>query len=99
MELPQSIKGVVPVYPGAKVMFAAESGDGSQAVLETADALKAVMDYYRKAMKDKGWSVSAEMAHGTGAMIEFTKGKQALQVTADGPSGKKTTVALNLTKR
>ena len=97
-ELPHGFKGMIPVYPGAKILMGMDSADGSHAVLETGDAPKAVIDHYRKAMEGKGWSVQTETTHGTGAMVHLTKGDQFLQVAVDR-SGQKTTVALTLTKK
>jgi hypothetical protein len=99
VEFPQVLKDVAPLYPGAKVEMALNTDDGSHASLTTKDSPKQVVEFYKKTVTDKGWKVEMEMAQGSGQMIFFSKGKQSLQVIADGSSPGKTTVALNLGKK
>jgi hypothetical protein len=99
VELPQAIKDVAPLYPGANVEMALNTSDGAHASFTTKDTPKQVVEFYKKALTGKGWKMEMEMAQGSSQMTVFTKGKQSMQVIADGPSPGKTTVALNLGKQ
>ena len=99
VELPKSLKDIVPVYPKATVVTAMETADGSHAMMEAKGSAKDIVSFYRKAMEDKGWKTEMEMHQKENSMVALSKGKQALTVMADASDKDKTTVALTLGKR
>lgn len=98
VKLPGAFKGVVPVYPGAKVAASVGTDEGGQVHLESAAKVREVVEFYRKAMKERGWSEGAVMDIPEGTTAAFVKGGLSLGVTALAHGDGKTYVTLCLTK-
>jgi len=96
--LPGAFKGVVPLYPGAKVAASLEMDGGGQAHLECEAKFREVIKFYRKAMNERGWSEGAVMDVPEGATAVFVKEQLSLGVTALTHGDGKTFVTLCLTK-
>jgi len=96
-----SFKSVVPLYPGAKVVLSMKMEEGEQVHLESDAKSSDILDYYRKAMKEKGWSTQMDMALPEGGTIVFTRGKdkESLNVMATASSDKKIRVVLVLVQK
>jgi hypothetical protein len=98
ISLPESFKGVVPIYPGAAVALSMKTGEGTQVQLETGAKVQEVIEFYRKAMKDRGWGEQAYMTSAEGGTAGFKKDGQVFSVTVIAPPGEKSRVVLILAK-
>lgn len=96
VEVPESFKGTVPLYPGATVVLSMKADEGTQVHLECPGKAKKVGDFYRKAMKEKGWIEGAFMEIPDGIIAAFQKGNQTLSVTAMQSENGKAKVTLAL---
>lgn len=96
MNLPKGLEGVVPNYPGAKVIFSKERESSSQAIMESEDDPNAVIVFYRKSMTYRGWSILTGMELKRGTTLIFSKGDRRLQITATASERKNTTILLSI---
>ncbi len=96
MHLPKGLEGVVPNYPGAKVIFSKERESSSQAIMESEDDPHAVIVFYRKSMTYRGWSILTGMELKRGTTLIFSKGDRRLQITATASERKNTTILLSI---
>ena len=87
-EFPEGLKGIVPEYPGARITFSV-TFEGNIQVRQNVDCNpKTALEFYKKAMVEKGWKVKGEMASAEGSMVSLEKGESLLQVTAfSNPDG------------
>ena len=87
--------GEIPIMPGAKVLKESALGKSAQYELEVDAPVQAVLDYYTKAMADRGWPQGMVMNQaGQGAMLIHHEGRQfALKAK---PSGDRTRITLML---
>jgi len=76
--------GEIPIMPGAKVLKETAYGKSAQYELEVEAPLQTVLDYYAKAMADRGWPRGMVMNQaGKGAMMIQHEGRQfALKAAA-----------------
>ena len=98
MQLPQGLRGMIPDYPKASIVFAKDWDNSSQAIMETDDDPRAVMVFYRKSMIYRGWSILTGMELRTGASIVFSKGDMRLQVMSKASKEKNTTILVSIHK-
>lgn len=98
VSLPGAFKGVAPVYPGAKVAASVGTDGGGQVHLESGARVGEIMEFYRKAMRERGWSEGAVMDLPEGATAAFVKDGLSLGVTALTHGDGKTYVTLCLTR-
>lgn len=92
----------VPVYAGATVQYSAsvtETGQpGSAAVLMTTDSAAQVASYYKKALKENGWTVESTIeAQGT-TIFSATKDDRVVSFMSASAQGA-TTITLGVTKQ
>ncbi len=99
VELPKSLKDVLPLYPKAKVLTAMQTTEGSHAVLEASGSSKEIASFYKKAMEGKGWSLEMEMHQEHTSMVNFKKAKQVLSIMADASDKAKTNIIVTLTRQ
>jgi hypothetical protein len=78
--------GEIPIMPGAEVLKETAFGNSAQYELEVNAPLQVVLDYYKKAMADRGWPQGMVMNQGgRGAMMIQHEGRQfALKAKASG---------------
>lgn len=81
MKLPDKL-APVPVYSGAKIVQVMEMGTSAMAMLEAKTTPQALLEFYKKEMEGKGWKTAFQAQQEDGAVIHFTKGQDALQITA-----------------
>jgi hypothetical protein len=96
VDIPDDLKGVVPVYPGAKAVLAMKVENGSQVHFEADVKPKAVLEFYKKKMGEKGWKVEMEMALPTGTTLMMKKGEKALNIMAMGGKEENTRIVITL---
>jgi len=96
VQVPESFKKLVPVYPGAELTFAIDTAKGSQVHFETTDSPSAVVAFFKKTLGGRGWKLSMEMAMPDGSSISYIKGKHSLTVIVSGEEGEKTCAIVNL---
>ena len=82
INLSKDMEGIIPIYPGAKVVLSRDWVGGSQTFIETRDDLKAVVIFFRKAMVYQGWSIISKIAFDKGTTILFSKANLVMQFTA-----------------
>ncbi|MCX6349499.1 MAG: hypothetical protein NTV79_08385 [Candidatus Aureabacteria bacterium] len=96
VDYPESLKGIVPPYPGAKIVMAFSNEEVDQAHLETTDAMEKVTAYYKSDLTGKGWKVASEMSVQNSRNYTLVKGEQSLAILVTGDQGVTTvTIALN----
>lgn len=98
INLPKGLEGVIPNYPGAKVIFVKERERSSHAIMKTDDDPRAVMVFYRKSMFNRGWSIFTGMELKNGASIVFSKGDMRLQIVSKASKEKNTTILVSIHK-
>ncbi len=81
MTLPEKL-APVPVYSGAKIVQVMEMGTSAMAMLEAKTTPQALLEFYKKEMEGKGWKTAFQAQQEDSAVIHFTKGKDAVQITA-----------------
>ena len=96
--LPDSFKGVVPVFSGARIVLSADTGEGMQVLLRSNGTVLEIIEFYRKAMRENGWIESAQVAVPDGRTVAFQKGGRSLAVTALKPAGEEAHATLFLTR-
>lgn len=96
ISLPKGLESVIPNYPGAKVVFAKERKNSSQAIMESEDDHSAVMVFYRKSMISRGWSILTGMELKRGTTLIFSKGESTLQITVTASERKDTTILVSI---
>ena len=98
VNLPKGLEGILPIYPGSKVVSAVERNGNSQTTMETEDESRAVMVFYRKAMVYKGWTIMSGMILKRGSSITFSKGAQTLRITSQHSDRDSTTILVSIFK-
>jgi hypothetical protein len=98
VSLPEAFKGVVPLYPGATIAASVVMDGGGQVHLECGAKVREIMEFYRKAMKKRGWSEGAVVDIPEGATAAFIKEGLSLGVTALTHGDGKTHVTLCLAR-
>ena len=98
MQLPKGLQGMIPQYPKARIVFAKDWDNSSQAIMETDDDPRAVMVFYRKSMIYRGWSILTGMQLQTGASIVYSKGDMRLQIMSKASKEKNTTILVSIHK-
>ena len=98
VNLPKGLEGILPIYPGSKVVSAVERNGNSQTTMETEDESTAVMVFYRKAMAYKGWNIISGMILKGGSSITFSKGVQTLRITTQYSDEDSTTILVSIFK-
>ena len=96
VDIPDDLKSVVPVYPGAKAVLAMKVENGSQVHFEVDAKPKAVLEFYKKKMGEKGWKVELEMALPTGTTLMMKKGEKVLNIMAMGGEEENTRIVITL---
>lgn len=96
INLPKGLEGVIPNYPGAKLIFAKERKSSSQAIMESEDVPSAVIVFYRKSMTYRGWSILTGMELKRGTTLIFSKEDRRLQITATASESKNTTILVTI---
>jgi hypothetical protein len=89
-EFPQSLEGIVPRYPGAILELSTMSGDGTTVHMEVDAEPKAITDFYRKALSERGWKVDMDMTDAKGCVLVLNKGTEKINVTVIGEPGERT---------
>ena len=97
VEFPESLKGVVPEYPGATVALCMMAEEGARVHLDVDADPETSTDFYKKAMVEKGWTVEADIVYSGGSMVVLKKGGDSLRVTAESDTDGKTRLVLMLT--
>ena len=98
MQLPEGLRGMIPQYPKASIVFAKDWDNSSQAIMETDDDPRAVMVFYRKSMTYRGWSILTGMELETGVSIVYSKGDMRLQIMSKASKEKNTTILVSIHK-
>jgi hypothetical protein len=96
INLPKGLEGVIPNYPGAKVIFAKDRKSSSQAIMESEDVTSAVIVFYRKSMTYRGWDILTGMALKRGTTLIFSKEDKRLQITATASERNSTTILVTI---
>jgi major membrane immunogen (membrane-anchored lipoprotein) len=91
----------VEIYAGATVSWSATTNQangkaGSAIVFTTGDSEQAVVDFYKKSMKDNGWTVQTTMQTGEGVVLVANKDKRALSLSVVRTDEGTTTVTLGV---
>jgi hypothetical protein len=79
MDLPEKLKDV-PLYPGSKIVQTMDMGANSMVMLQVKADRDAVLEFYKKDFKGKGWKVAFQAEQEDSALIHFTKNNEMVQV-------------------
>ncbi len=76
--LPNGLRGVVPVYPGAEIASTMRltASAGAHASFRTKATPASILTYYRDAMRGKGWSIGVERE----SFLALFKGTMGLMI-------------------
>jgi Ca-activated chloride channel family protein len=74
--------GAIPLYKGAEVTKTSTTGSVQQVELLAQASPEEIINFYKKAMTDKGWRVLTAVARGTTATAAFQKGNSQLIIGA-----------------
>lgn len=89
--IPDAFPKDVPLYPGMKVEMAFNMGDENFSVsAATSDNLDQVVEYYKKASADNGWTEVMNMAQGgeeINRMISYEKDNRTFMIAATSEEG------------
>ncbi|MBM4039197.1 MAG: hypothetical protein FJ290_11855 [Planctomycetes bacterium] len=83
-KIPATFPKDVPLYPGAQVLMAAETPQGTMVQLRTKDDAKKVSSAYAAVLKAQGWEEETSATMPTGTMFALKKGGRTLQVMVLG---------------
>ncbi len=103
-ELPADWPSDAPaVYPGASITYSATvnpstGNPGSAVMMTTDDAGNAVASFYKSALADKGWQVSATMEGGGNTIITATKDDRTFSMIL-AAAGDQTSITLAIEKK
>ncbi len=75
VDYPVAVGKVVPQYPGSKVEMNMRVDKGTQVYLTTSDPAEKVFQFYKDALKEKGWESAMEMTHEGGYQSHWKKDK------------------------
>ena len=73
-ELPDGFPQDFPVFEGALVDSAAQTGEGSSVVWTTGADFTKVVDFYKKAFADGGWNIESSATVERGTLFNLNKG-------------------------
>ena len=98
--LPDNFPRDIPVYSPAQVQMTQimENGKNVMASLNTEDEPKKIIQFYKKAFRQAGWEVKAEMNMGTTSLIQGEKGAKELNITVSRDQ-EKTVIALVMSEK
>lgn len=96
INLPKGLEGVLPIYPGAKIVLSQDWDGGSQTFTETRDEMKAVVIFFRKALAYQGWSIVNKIALEKRITIVFSKANLVMQLTARDVDENQTKVIVSI---
>jgi hypothetical protein len=90
--MPADFPTDLPLYEGAKATYtrvATDKGTSFTAALDTADAAQKVVDFYTKALPEKGYTIAMTMDVPGGKMLHFSKDEKTTgAVTITSEAGK-----------
>jgi len=94
--LPENLPADVPIYKNAGVMQTMDGGDkGFHIMLTTAYATGNVVEYYKKAIEEKGWTSEGTVDMPGHWMMTCVKGEASLQVMITSADEGETMISLS----
>ncbi len=91
----------VEIYAGATISWSATTNQasgnaGSAVVFTTGDSEQTVVDFYKKSMKDNGWTIQTTMQTGEGVVLVANKDERSLSLSVVRTDEGTTTVTLGV---
>jgi hypothetical protein len=96
-DLPGELKNAISPYPGAKVIQTVSMENSTMTTFEVSDKPEAVLDFYKKELKDHGWDINIEMGQDNPLSLFARKGSTALVMDTIADKTGKTLVNFTLT--
>lgn len=97
-EYPAGLAGVLPVYPGMKIMEIREHPLFPVIEFMTEDQPRLVGIVFKKILLGQGWDLIAQRKLGRGMRLIFNKGEKQLRIYAGGLARKPSLVKASLHK-
>jgi hypothetical protein len=88
-KLPDGLPSDMPAYTGtikASASVGGQTGTSYTFTVETTDDVTTILDWYKKELTDKGWTVNATSTNGDAGMISAKKGENQNAVVTVGKS-------------
>ena len=96
MELPEAFKGIVTLYPNAKIIQTANMEGTSMAVFEIPDGMEKVGDYYREEIKKINWTIAMELKQEKEFSLVAQKDAKTLTIHFAADEDGKNTVSMTI---
>ena len=96
-DLPGELKNAISPYPGARVIQTVSMENSTMATIEVSDKPEAVLDFYKKELKEQGWDINMEIGQDNPLSLFARKGNSALVMDTSEDKTGKTLVNLTLT--
>ncbi|MEZ4526000.1 MAG: hypothetical protein R2941_08795 [Desulfobacterales bacterium] len=96
MEMPETFKGIVTLYPNAKIIQTANMEGTSMAVFEVADGMEKVGDYYKAEIKKINWTIVMELKQEKEFSMVAQKDAKTLTIHFAGDADGKNSVSMTI---
>jgi hypothetical protein len=80
IDVPAKFKDI-PLYDGSKIVHAMDMENNAMLSVTVKASADAVAEFYKNAMKGRGWKLAFQMDQDQAKVLHFQKGNQILQVT------------------
>ena len=80
IDVPAKFKDV-PLYAGSKIVHAMDMENNAMLSATVKASADAVSEFYKNAMKERGWKLAFQMDQDTAKVLHFQKDKLVFQVT------------------
>ena len=77
-----SLRDILPIYPGSEIRFQDNDGGQPQAVVTSGDDLDAVVRFFRSILASHGWELVSGMNVRHGTVLTYLRDGRMLSVTA-----------------
>ena len=96
--MPEVLRGILPEYPGQKVMIAFSPGEAEHVQIDIPDKLETVSAFYKKHLLASGWKVDMEMTLEDNYILSLTNEDRRLGMIAYQSSESTTSISFTLEK-
>ncbi|MGE0084546.1 MAG: hypothetical protein AB7S75_08995 [Desulfococcaceae bacterium] len=96
MEMPEAFKGIVTLYPDAKIIQTASMEGTTMAGFEVADSMEKVGDYYKAEIKKINWTIVMELKQEKEFSMVAQKDGKTLTIHFAGDQDGKNTVNMTI---
>lgn len=98
-KLPDQWPQDVSAYPDGTIVYSGSNMDGSGGVaivLNTADSVQKVMDYYAAELQKQNWKSESRATYGDTAMLQYQKDNRTVTVVISSGGDSQTSVTVSI---